>query len=105
MNSLAVRRDDPPGEGPVGRIAMGGLEARKGSRGADDADRFVQLGMMHMTGRAGPVDLVAAHKWFNLAAMYGDKTAVRLRREIAAEMSQEEIAAAQRAARDWRAAR
>ena len=47
------------------------------------------------------VDYVAAHKWFNLAAMQGNKDATRMRVEIAAEMSKTEIAAAQRAARDW----
>jgi len=36
--------------------------------------------------------------------MRGDQDAVRLRREIAAEMSDAEIAAARRAARDWLAA-
>jgi hypothetical protein len=33
--------------------------------------------------------------------MRGNREAVRLRREIAAEMSEGEIASAQRAARDW----
>ena len=33
--------------------------------------------------------------------MRGNQDAIRLRREIAAEMSAVEIAAAQRAARDW----
>lgn len=42
-----------------------------------------------------------AHKWFNIAAMRGDREAARLRREIAEEMSEADIAAAQRAARDW----
>jgi TPR repeat protein len=46
-------------------------------------------------------DLITAHKWFNLAAMRGNSDAVRLRREIAEEMSASEIASAQRAARDW----
>jgi hypothetical protein len=45
--------------------------------------------------------LVSAHKWFNIAAMNGCKDAVRLRHEIAAELSKDEIAAAQRDARDW----
>jgi TPR repeat protein len=44
---------------------------------------------------------VSAHKWFNLAAMHGHKQAGVRRVEIAAEMSESEIAAAQRAARDW----
>lgn len=65
------------------------------------ADTFFDLGMMYSTGRSVPVDYVTAHKWFNLAAMNGNRQAIRLRREIAAEMTQDEIAAAQRAARDW----
>jgi len=62
---------------------------------------FFELGMMYASGRSVPADLVSAHKWFNLAAMRGNCEASRLRREIAEEMSQAEIAAAQRAARDW----
>ena len=65
------------------------------------AGRFFDLGMMYSTGRSVPIDYVTAHKWFNLAAMNGNKDAIRLRREIAAEMRPDEIAAAQRAARDW----
>jgi TPR repeat protein len=48
-----------------------------------------------------PADYVSAHKWFNLAAMRGNADAARLRREIAVEMSEAEIAVAQRAARHW----
>jgi TPR repeat protein len=44
---------------------------------------------------------VSAHKWFNLAAMRGNADAIRLRREIADQMSEREIAEAQRAARAW----
>ncbi len=33
---------------------------------------FLQLGIMHASGRSGPADLVAAHKWFNIAAMQGN---------------------------------
>jgi hypothetical protein len=62
---------------------------------------FFDLGMMYSTGRSVPPDLVTAHKWFNIAAMRGNRDAIRLRIEIAGEMSEAEIAAAQRAARDW----
>jgi uncharacterized protein len=65
------------------------------------ADVFYDLGMMYSTGRSVPTDLVSAHKWFNIAAMRGNQEAIRLRREIASEMSEIEIASAQRAARDW----
>ena len=65
------------------------------------ADDFFHLAMSCTLGRSGPVDLVAAHKWFNVAATLGNAEAIRLRREIAAEMSETEITTAQRAARDW----
>ncbi len=65
------------------------------------ADTFFELGMMYSIGRNVPIDFVTAHKWFNLAAMRGNKEAFRLRREIADQMSEAEIAVAQRAARSW----
>ena len=70
---------------------------------ASDAssETFYQLGIMHASGRSGAADLVSAHKWFNIAAMKGHGEAARMRREIAAEMSDAEIGQAQRAARDW----
>ncbi|MES1154950.1 MAG: hypothetical protein ABUL48_00830 [Pseudorhodoplanes sp.] len=66
-----------------------------------NADAFYDLGMMYSIGRSVPADYVVAHKWFNIAAMKGKKDAVRLRQEIAANMSPREIAEAQRAARAW----
>jgi TPR repeat protein len=65
------------------------------------SDVLFQLGMMYSTGSSVPTDYISAHKWFNLAAMRGNEDATRLRREIAEQMSEIEIAAAQRAARDW----
>jgi TPR repeat protein len=65
------------------------------------SDTFFELGMMYSVGHSVPVDMVQAHKWFNIAAMRGNKEAVRLRREVAEQMTDAEIGAAQRAARDW----
>ena len=65
------------------------------------ADTMFELGMMYASGREVPVDLITAHKWFNIAAMRGNADAIRLRREIAMEMTEAQIAQAQRAARDW----
>ncbi|HXX04825.1 MAG TPA: SEL1-like repeat protein [Xanthobacteraceae bacterium] len=69
--------------------------------GPGAGDMLFELGMMYSVGREVPVDLVSAHKWFNLAAMKGNIEASRLRREVADQMTDAEIAAAQRAARDW----
>jgi TPR repeat protein len=79
----------------IADIEHGTLGAYVGS------DVFFELGMMYSTGRSVPTDLVTAHKWFNIAAMRGNKEATRYRREIAGEMSDVEIGMAQRAARDW----
>jgi TPR repeat protein len=65
------------------------------------ADTFFKLGMMYSVGRSVPIDYVTAHKWFNLAALRGNSDAVRLRREVAEQMSEAEIVQAQRAARAW----
>lgn len=66
-----------------------------------NGDVFYQLGILYSAGGEIPSDYVSAHKWFNIAAARGNKEALRLRREVAAEMSDEQIASAQRAARDW----
>jgi len=85
----------------MARLEM--LDADMASLGKGPAvgDMLFELGIMYSIGCDMPIDLIAAHKWFNLAAIKGNSQAVRLRREIACQMSDAEIAAAQRAARDW----
>ncbi|MBS0245912.1 MAG: sel1 repeat family protein [Proteobacteria bacterium] len=66
-----------------------------------DAESCFNLGMIHSSGAGVPVDLIEAHKWFNIAAMRGHREAAQLRREVADQMADSEIGCAQRAARDW----
>jgi TPR repeat protein len=66
-----------------------------------DAQECFSLGMSYSTGAGVAIDLVEAHKWFNIAAMRGHADAARLRREIAEQMADSEIGSAQRAARAW----
>ena len=77
------------------------LESAAITAGQASADVFYRLGLMYSAGASVPEDRVTAHKWFNLAAAQGNSEAVRARRELAAEMSGDEIAAALRAAREW----
>jgi uncharacterized protein len=65
------------------------------------SDVLFERGLYWASGRSGVVNLVAAHKWFNLAALKGRADAITLRCEVAGLMSDAEIAAAQREARDW----
>lgn len=60
-----------------------------------------RLGLIYSTGQGAPLDYVEAHKWFNLAALRGWDEAKAYRKELADQMSSAEIAAAQRAAREW----
>ncbi|WP_291865238.1 hypothetical protein [Bradyrhizobium sp.] len=64
-------------------------------------DVLFERGLYWASGRSGVVNLVAAHKWFNLAALKGRADAITLRREVAELMSEVEIAIAQREARAW----
>jgi hypothetical protein len=64
-------------------------------------DVLFERGLYWSSGRSGVVNLVAAHKWFNLAALKGRSDAIQMRREVAEMMSDAEIATAQREARDW----
>ena len=85
----------------MARFEIAGIDnATLGEANAGE-DVFFQLGMMYSTGSTVPTDYVSAHKWFNIAAMRGNEEAIRLRREIADQMTEAEIAAAQRAARNW----
>ena len=64
-------------------------------------DVLFERGLYWASGRSGVVNLVAAHKWFNLAAVKGRADAIQMRREVAEMMSEVEIATAQRGARAW----
>lgn len=78
------------------------LEAGFGTMGSTaQADILLELGMMYATGRDCETDLVAAHKWFNIAAIKGSARAAGLRSELSVSMSKSEIARALREAREW----
>ena len=85
----------------MGRYELPEIELALAGPSPMGGEALFALGMMYSAGHSVPVDLVSAHKWFNLAAMKGDADAVRLRREIAAEMSDADIGKAQLAAREW----
>lgn len=85
----------------MARFELASPDVAAQGQGPATADLFYQLGIRYSVGNCVPADLVAAHKWFNIAALKGSAEAIRLRQEIAANMSPSEIAAAQRAARDW----
>jgi hypothetical protein len=66
-----------------------------------DVESCFARGIDYSSGREVEINMVEAHKWFNIAASRGHKEGVQMRREIAALMSDAEIGQAQRAARDW----
>jgi len=68
------------------------------------SEELFELGLTYCTGRDVEQDLIDAHKWFNLAALKGNHEALQHRVEIAREMTEQQIALAQKRAREWLAA-
>ena len=78
------------------------IESRIADAAAGKVQALYELGVAYSTGSGGvEVDLVEAHKWFNLAALNGNELAQECRAEISEDMSAREIAEAQRQARAW----
>ena len=78
------------------------IESRMSDAATGDVQALYELGIAYSTGSGGvSVDLVEAHKWFNLAALNGSIMAQECRADIAEEMTAREIAEAQRQARAW----
>ena len=78
------------------------LRSKLADAAGGDIDALFDLGVNYSTGRRGfSVDLIEAHKWFNLAALNGDERSKDCRAEISMEMTAREIAEAQRQARAW----
>jgi hypothetical protein len=79
------------------------LEMEQGGSGAQvgSVDSLFELGLMYSNGRGVGVDVIEAHKWFNLAALKGSREAREYRAELSRDMSRAQIADAQRRAREW----
>ncbi|HEY3198525.1 MAG TPA: tetratricopeptide repeat protein [Nitrospirales bacterium] len=60
------------------------------------------LGVMYKEGQGVPRDLVRAHMWFNLSAGQGHEYAYQARAMVSRMMKPEDIAEAQKLAREWR---
>jgi TPR repeat protein len=89
------------GVGVMARIEFAARDIGQAAAHGGGADALYQLGLMYCSGRDVDYDLVEAHKWFNLAALRGNQDAKRYRAELSREMSRQEIAAAQKRAREW----
>jgi TPR repeat protein len=85
----------------MARLEMGGANIGSMGEGKPNAQDLFDLGVIYSTGLEVEADLVAAHKWFNLAALNGNADAAYYRQQLALEMNESDIAAAQRAAREW----
>jgi TPR repeat protein len=78
------------------------MESRLADAARGNAQALFDLGVAYSTGSGGvEINMVEAHKWFNLAALNGSEEAVYCRAEISDEMTAREIAEAQKAARAW----
>ena len=78
------------------------IESRLADAARGDVNALFDLGIAYSTGSGDvEVDLIEAHKWFNLAALNGSEEAMMCRADISDDMTAREIAEAQRQARSW----
>lgn len=78
------------------------MESRLADAARGSAEALYDLGMAYSTGSGGvDIDLIEAHKWFNLASLNGNAEAIMCRADISDDMTGREIAEAQRQARAW----
>jgi TPR repeat protein len=72
-------------------------------KAAEQGDAGVQasLGFLYSLGKGVPQDYVQAHMWYNLAAAKNVNWAIKFRGALARGMTSEQIAEAQRLAREW----
>src|SRR5262249_26867527 len=89
-------------------VAQDYTEAAKWSRlGAEQGHTIAQyyLGIAYANGQGVPQDFIQAYKWFELSAARGYKDAIQGREIVSARMTNEQIAEAQRLAREWKPTR
>jgi uncharacterized protein len=60
------------------------------------------LGLLYAQGRGVPQDYITVHMWLNLSAAQGYDTAIKNRDGLARGMTPEQIAEAQKMAREWK---
>lgn len=85
----------------MARLELDSHGVRESAAHGGTSDALFQLGLLYCVGRDVDMNLVEAHKWFNLAAMRGNDDAKRYRLELSREMTKMEISRAQRLAREW----
>ena len=76
-------------------------EALEGAERILSSDDMYRRGLEASVPGSDNYDLVTAHKWFNLSAMKGNREAGIYRKELLLEMTSEQVAEAQRKAREW----
>ena len=68
-----------------------------------DSNAQLNLGLKFSAGQGVAQDYVKAHMWYNLAAVGGEKKSIKYREIIASTMTQQQIAEAQKLARECQA--
>lgn len=76
-------------------------QARELADREQSGEAMYDLGILYSTGQGVTMDYIEAHMWFNLAALKGILAAKEWRSDLAHEMTQDQIAEAQRQAREW----
>ena len=92
------------GKRPGGQDFLNYKEAFKSYKlSAEQGNAVAQtnLGLMYDNGLGVGQDYVQAHKWYNIAGTNGDETGRKSKDDVEKQMNPDQIAEAQRLAREW----
>jgi len=90
------------GEGGVARSVVEFLRWTRRAANQGNRPSMESLAVSYQLGTGVTQDFVQAHMWANLAAARGSARALKLREELAAKMTPEQVAEAQKLASRWR---
>jgi TPR repeat protein len=85
---------------PYSEMAMD-VAPETGVTSTATGEELCKVGLAYSTGVGVDVDMVEAHKWFNLAVLKGSEEARDYRQQISDMLSSEEVKLALKSARDW----
>ncbi len=76
-------------------------------RAADEGNPDAQalVGFMFANGQGVPINYVSAYQWYELSAAQGSRNAAGNRSNLAKNMTADQIAEAERLAREWKQSR
>ena len=85
----------------MGQAMFGNLGRCESAAEEGEVQAQFDLGLMYANGLGLPQDLIQAYRWISLSSTAGNAAASDLQKQLAQQMTPEQIAEAERLVREW----